>query len=94
MAARQYVNVRSVSAGGSAIRGVQSITVTEDGDDIEASGDDDTVVSAIFMGLTRVATSIVTNDLSHGVQRGNSIANVSFTALLTDGLCRGSYLRR
>ena len=35
MAARQFVNFQNVSAGGEALAGVQSITVAEDGDDIE-----------------------------------------------------------
>lgn len=81
MAARQFVNFSNVSGGGSSLRSVQSITVTEDGDDVEASGDDDTVLTGLFMALTRVVTTIALNDLGHGVQRGNGVDAVNFTAL-------------
>lgn len=81
MAARQFVNFQDVSAGGETLAGVQTISVSEDGDDIEASGDADTQLTGLFMGLTRVVTTITLNDLSHGVRRGNGVDEVSFTTL-------------
>lgn len=81
MAARLFVNIQNVAAGGEALRGVQSLSISEDGDDIEASGDADTVLTGLFMGVARITATIVLNDLGNNVRRGNGVDQVSFTAL-------------
>lgn len=80
MAARQFVNISGVNAGGQALRGVQSVQVAEDGTVNTASGDNDQHLTGLHVGVTTYTTTITLNDLGHGVRRGNGISNINFTA--------------
>lgn len=80
MAANFYVNVSAVSVGETALSGVQSITVDESGESIAKYGDGDIIPPEIRAGRRRYTTTIVTNEINHGISVSDSFRRVSFTS--------------
>lgn len=80
MAANFYVNVSDTAVGETAISGVQSITVDASGEGIAKYGDGDTIPSEVRVGRRRYTTTIVTNDINHGITESDEFKRVTFTS--------------
>ena len=81
MAAKFWVNLTDVSVGENAIEGVQSVSVAESGSAESLYGDGDIYPLEVRNNKRTVTSTIITNDLNHGVRQSDSFVKVSFTAL-------------
>lgn len=77
--ARYMNNPTNVSIGGRAVQSVQSFNVSEIAQTQAGSGDGDTFLSGLDVGVATHVVTVVTRDLAHGVTVSNTPANASAT---------------
>lgn len=84
MAANFYVNISEMAVGETSIDGTQSVSVSEAGQAETLYGDGDILPLEVRNGRRTITTTVVTNDLNHGIGVSDSFVRVSFLSLRGD----------
>lgn len=81
MPGKFYTNVSEVSVGDTGLTGVQSVGCSEAAQPESLYGDGDIIPVEVRNHKRTVTTTIVTNDLSHGIRVSDSFVKVAWTSL-------------